>query len=117
MTTAMETRLSKLEDQFAPVQRDARRNNQTIAAVMARPDDLENRSRKNNVCIVGVPEKTEGQNASEYFESWLLYIFRKDTLTLLLTIERAHRIPTSHYHQKPRLDLYWLSYCILKIET
>lgn len=80
-TTAMETRLGELEDQFASVQRYTHSDNQTIAALMAKADDLENRSRN-----VGVPEKSKGQNATEYFKSWLLSIFGRDTLTPMFVI-------------------------------
>lgn len=91
--TRMENRISELEDHLAPVQRDSRRNNQAIAALMAKTDDLENRSRRNNVRLVGVPEKVEGANPTAYFESWILSTFGKETLTPLYAIERAHRVP------------------------
>lgn len=58
-TTRMETRISELEDQFTPVQRDVRKNSKAIAALLAKTDDLENRLRRNNVCLVGVQEKIE----------------------------------------------------------
>lgn len=48
---------------------------------------------RNNVRLVGVPEKIEGANPSEYFESWLRNIFKKGMLTPLFTVERAHRVP------------------------
>lgn len=91
--TLIETRISELEDQFTPVQRDSRKNNQAITALWAKADDLENRSRRNNARVVGVPEKVEGSNPSDYFESWLLKTFGKETLTPLYAVERAHRVP------------------------
>lgn len=92
-TTRMETRISEMEDQFTPVQRDVRKNTQVIAALLAKTDDLENRSRRNNVRLVGVPEKIEGSNPSDYFESWLVTVFGKETLSSLFAVERAHRVP------------------------
>lgn len=91
--TRMETRISGVEDQIVPLQRDTRKNTLSIAALLAKTDDLENRSRRNNVRIVGVPEKVEGPNPAEYFESWLLNVFGKETLSPLFAIERAHRVP------------------------
>lgn len=92
-TTRIETRISDLEDQFVPTQATVRKHSQLIAALLAKTDDLENRSRRNNVRLIGVPEKIEGANPSEYFESWLRNTFEKGTLTPLFAVERAHRVP------------------------
>lgn len=86
-TTRVETRVSEVEDQIAPLQRDTRKNNLSIAALLAKTDDLENRSCRNNVRLVGVPEKVEGLNPSNYFESWILNIFGKEMLTPLYAVE------------------------------
>lgn len=59
-TTILETRISNLEDQFAPTQHDTQRNNQIIVALIAKTNNLENRLCWNNVCIVGVPKKSNG---------------------------------------------------------
>lgn len=77
--TLIETRISELEDQFTPVQRDTCRNIQSIAALPAKTEDLENRCHRSNVRLVGVPEKVEGNNPSEYFEAWILDTFGKET--------------------------------------
>lgn len=93
-TTEVETRVSDLEDRLEPMQRDVRRHNQLLAALEDKSDDLENRLRRNNVRLVGVPEKVEGSNPTEYFESWLRNTIGKDHLTPLFAVERAHRVPT-----------------------
>lgn len=42
---------------------------------------------------MGVPEKVEGLNPSEYYESQILNTFGKEKLTPLFAIERAHSVP------------------------
>lgn len=46
-----------MEDQVAPIKRDARKNTQSIAALLAKTDDLENRSHRNNVGLEGGPRE------------------------------------------------------------
>lgn len=92
-TTAVETRVSEVEDQLASTQTDTRRHTQQISSLMAKVDDLENRSRRNNVRMVGIPERVEGANSTEYFENWLRNTFGKDILSPLFAVERAHRVP------------------------
>ncbi|CAJ0940979.1 unnamed protein product [Ranitomeya imitator] len=57
-------------------------------------DDLENRSRSNNLRIIGVPEKVEGNNPTEYIEAWLKNSVWGADLTNHFSVERAHRVPT-----------------------
>ncbi|KAJ1115103.1 hypothetical protein NDU88_003329 [Pleurodeles waltl] len=57
-----------------------------------RVEDTEGRSRRNNVCIIGLPEGKEGKDATHYVETWLKTI-AKDRLSPHFTIERAHRVP------------------------
>lgn len=92
-TTRVETRVGEVEDQLAPLQKDVRRHAVSIAALLAKTDDLENRSRRNNIRLVGVPEKVKGPDPSAYFESWILNLFGKEALTPLYAVERAHRVP------------------------
>lgn len=92
-TTRVENRVSEVEDMVAPLQHDVRKHNLSVAALLAKTDDLENRARRNNVRLVGVPEKVEGSNPSDYFETWILNTFGKETLTAMYAVERAHRVP------------------------
>lgn len=49
--------------------------------------------RCNNVRIVGLPEKTEGRDPTEFVEKWLMEIFGKEAFTSLYAVERAYRVP------------------------
>lgn len=54
-------------------------------------EDLEGRSRRNNIRILGIPEKEEGTDACTFMEKFIVDILKKKTPVL----ERAHRITTS----------------------
>lgn len=90
---ATEERISTVEDQLSPMSKDLKRATQQIAFLLNKVDDLENRSRRNNVRVVGVPEKSEGKDPVSFFESWLADIIGKEQLSSLFAIERAHRVP------------------------
>lgn len=83
-----------MEAQFSSLRYDLRKHVLNITALIAKSDDLENRLRWNNVCIVGVPEKVEGRNPTDYLESLLLSVFGKEMLSPLYSLECAHRVPT-----------------------
>lgn len=61
-TTAVEGRVGSLEDNFPPIQAAKQKHTQELAALFAKTDDLENRLGCNNIHLVGVPEKAEGNN-------------------------------------------------------
>ncbi|RXN04079.1 LINE-1 type transposase domain-containing 1 [Labeo rohita] len=54
-------------------------------------DDLENRGRRCNVRIIGLPEDTEGSNPVRFFEKWIPDYLQVDTKAGKLKLERAHR--------------------------
>lgn len=92
-TTAVEGRISEVEDILPPLTRDTRSALQQAAQANAKNDDIENHLRRNNVRIVGLPEKVEGRDPTAFTEMWLQHIFCKDAFTALFTVERAHRTP------------------------
>lgn len=63
-----------------------------ISALLNKVDDLEKRSRRNNIRLVGVPEKAEGRDPVVFFESWLATSIGKDSLSPFFAIERVHRV-------------------------
>lgn len=54
-------------------------------------DDLENRGRRCNVRIIGLPEDTEGTNPLKFFKKWIPDYLSLDTKMGKLKLERAHR--------------------------
>lgn len=67
-TSAVEGRVSSLEDEMHPVKRDIAANNVVVQRHANHIDDMENHLRRNNVRILGFPEKIEGRNPTAYIE-------------------------------------------------
>lgn len=61
--------VSAIEDQLPSMSKAIASTTQDIAALLIKVDDLENRSRRNYVRLVGVPEQAEGRNPVAFFES------------------------------------------------
>lgn len=59
--------------------------------LMAKVIDLEGRSRRQNLRILGLAESTEGGRPTEFFSGLLCEIFGKETLPSPPEIDRAHR--------------------------
>lgn len=53
-----------------PLSKDLQYVSQTVQTLLAKVDDLENRSRRNNICLVGIPERAEGSDAVSFCEKW-----------------------------------------------
>lgn len=67
-------------------------------------DDLENRGRRKNVRVIGLPEDAEGSNPTKFFESWIPNLLGLETKVGRVKIERAHRTlaPKPGPNQRPR---------------
>ena len=69
---------------------------QELNKALDKIDDLENRSRRNNVVIFGVPEgvETNPSNCSDFVSDTLLKFIDPDNTMPKIDIQRAHRTPT-----------------------
>lgn len=65
----------------------------TVKTLSNKVGDLECRSRRNNVRLVGLPEKVEGQDTVTFLENWIPEALGMESRETLV-IERAHRIGT-----------------------
>ncbi|XDV45294.1 hypothetical protein PO909_013414 [Leuciscus waleckii] len=67
-------------------------------------DDLENRGRRCNVRIIGLPEDTEGTNPLKFFEKWIPDYLNLETKAGKVKLERAHRslAPKPVLNRRPR---------------
>lgn len=92
-TAALEGRVSEIGDDMQHLQHDLGANTRKTDAAYDRTEDLENRLRRNNLRLVGVPEREEGSNATEFVERWLADKFKDTNLSPLFAVERAHRVP------------------------
>ena len=57
--------------------------------------DLEGRSRRNNIRIIGLPESIEGPRATAFFSDMLVEVFGRQTLQSPPELDRAHRALTA----------------------
>lgn len=89
-----EERISTVEDVIPPLSKEVKTHSAQIAALLLKTDDFENRLRRNNVRLIGVPEKAEGSNPGDFFEQWLARVIGRERLSPLYAVERAHRVPT-----------------------
>lgn len=88
-----ESRISQLEDAVAPIPDRLSTLEKAASSWSQRADDLENRLRRNNLRILGLPEKTEGADPCSFAEVWLKATFPTATLSSVFAVERAHRVP------------------------
>uniref|UniRef100_H2ZTN0 L1 transposable element RRM domain-containing protein n=1 Tax=Latimeria chalumnae TaxID=7897 RepID=H2ZTN0_LATCH len=90
-----EWRISKIEDDAEEETQTIKQLEQRLITAAERIEDLENRSRRNNIRIVGFPEGVEGGNPTKFLQSVLteLLDLSKD---MPLEIEQAHRALGPH---------------------
>lgn len=67
-------------------------------------DNLENREQQKNICIVIVPEGSEGNDPTYFFVTWLPEVLHILTKTWQIKLEKAHRTldPKPSSTQRPR---------------
>ena len=81
----MHTRLERLESTCAALSKD----NEELKVKL---DDLENRSRRNNIRIIGLPEKVEGLHPTSFIDTLLRETFGVEAFPTSTIADRAHRI-------------------------
>uniref|UniRef100_H3A9M4 L1 transposable element RRM domain-containing protein n=1 Tax=Latimeria chalumnae TaxID=7897 RepID=H3A9M4_LATCH len=98
-----ENRISKTEDRELGTEQDCKYLKQHLATALERIEDLENRSRRNNLRILGFPEGAEDGNPVKFLQEILPELLDLE-VGQTLEIERAHHTlaprPTSE--QRPR---------------
>lgn len=74
------------------------------AKLKAKAADLESRSRRNNIRIIGLPESIEGGHPTTFFSELLHSILGGEVLPSLPELDRAHRslAPKPKTGEKPR---------------
>lgn len=64
-----------------------------MKALQEKSVDTENRLRRNNIRIIGLPEKTEGNKPAEFAETVLISLLDLPAMPPTFVVERAHRVP------------------------
>lgn len=98
-----EQRISDTEDQVSVLQNTVDTLQQQVKLLGVKLEDQENRSRRNNVRLVGLPEGAEGSDAVGFLERWLPEALGLESLTNSITIERAHRLQDRRDRNAPRI--------------
>uniref|UniRef100_A0A3B4EYR5 L1 transposable element RRM domain-containing protein n=1 Tax=Pundamilia nyererei TaxID=303518 RepID=A0A3B4EYR5_9CICH len=90
--TSAETRISKVEDDVSFLVSKETSLHKKIQELQLKVDDLENRSRRSNLRLVGLPENTEQGELTIFLQTFLIDVFGRDALPSPPIIERAHRL-------------------------
>ncbi|CAI5689214.1 unnamed protein product [Oreochromis niloticus] len=86
-----EKRISNAEDEITLLKNDMECIERQAKFLSKKVEDLEGRNRRNNIRILGIPEKEEGTDARAFMEKFISDILKIPSPVL----ERAHRIITS----------------------
>ncbi|KAL6469089.1 hypothetical protein MHYP_G00226130 [Metynnis hypsauchen] len=99
LNTIAKNRISTLDDSADIQQTAIAKLRGELAQLLTTVDDLENRSRRKNLRIIGLPEKAEGSDLTKFlremFPTWL-----ELPAELSMEIKRAHRSPTALSNSK-----------------
>lgn len=66
-----------------------------VKSLKSRAEDAENRNRRNNLRIVGLPEGAEGPDPMAFTEHLLCSLLLQAQFSAYFVVERAHRMPAA----------------------
>lgn len=87
-----EQRISAAEDASMETGKRVAYLEKVVASLQERLDDQEDRGRRKNIRIIGLPESSEGSSAVQFMESWLPKALALNTKDGKIKLERAHRV-------------------------
>lgn len=96
--TEVEQRVSQTKDTVRDYGADLHTLKTRIKALEVRAEDAENRNRRNNLRILGLPEGAEGAEGADpttFAEHLLQQLLPSAHFSPFFTVERAHRIPST----------------------
>lgn len=88
-----ETRISNVDDAIPLLQTGVEQMKQQILQLFSKQDDMENRSRRCNLRLIGPPEGAEGKDPTTFLEQLLINTYGREAFSPMLVVERAHRMP------------------------
>ena len=89
--TEVESRVSTIEDSHRVLDTRLPEIQKELHLLKAKNEDLEGRSRRNNIRIIGLSESISPRNMEEFIEKLLIDLFGRDCFSSMMVIERAHR--------------------------
>uniref|UniRef100_A0A3P8STI7 L1 transposable element RRM domain-containing protein n=1 Tax=Amphiprion percula TaxID=161767 RepID=A0A3P8STI7_AMPPE len=105
LTTA-EERISSLEDTITIQDVQLADMKVKMDSALEKIDDMENRNRRCNIRIVGLPEHSEGTDPVSFTKSWLPQLVGVDFKGGIVKVDRCHRISPRYRSlpgQRPRV--------------
>ena len=108
---AVATRMEEAEKRIVDVEETALASEARIASLekqvhdmLEHIDDLDNRGRRCNVRIVGLPEDSEGKDPVKFLERWIPEYLQMTVKDDRVKLDRAHRsmAPKPSPNQRPR---------------
>lgn len=75
-----EGRVSTMEDLLATIKNKLREVEKKLQTLTEKADDMEDRTRWDNIRVVGLKEGAEGEQPVAFFERWLPKILNLDTI-------------------------------------
>lgn len=64
-----------------------------VSSLVHKVNDAENRQRRNNVRVIGLPEGAEGRDSAIFAESLFKQLLNLPDMPPTYVVERAHRVP------------------------
>ncbi|KAL1262399.1 hypothetical protein QQF64_007664 [Cirrhinus molitorella] len=99
-----ERRIASSEDLTERLQARVLKLESQVTSLTEHVDDLENRGRRKNIRIIGLPEGAEGSDTVSFLQKWIPEFLHLQTKGGYVKIERAHRTlaPRPGVKERPR---------------
>ena len=89
-TAEIEMRVFKVEEELKKDNKGWHTLKKQIKELQDRAIETESRLRRNNVRILGLPERAEGDNPVKFAEKLLTEVLKLTEATIMFVVERAH---------------------------
>lgn len=88
----LEHNLSDYSDRIVELERCTKTLKDDNMRLLAKTEDLENRSRRSNLRVVGIPEKMEGRDPVAFMSAFFAEVLGSEFFPTPPILDRAHRI-------------------------
>lgn len=88
---SLEANANETEDRMLALEDSCAKLSESNAKLQTRVSELESRSRRSNIRILGLPESIEGPRPTAFFSELLLEVFGESVLGAAPECDRAHR--------------------------
>ena len=103
-----EKRISDMEDVVTALKVQLDETVKRLDDATASLDSHENRSRRNNIKLVNLPERMETDNPREFIETWLPKVLNLTVKNGRIKVDRIHRTPAQRRPDSTRPRLVYI---------